>query len=110
MQVFSLYVQLDPALQVAVELVVTFVISYLILQLTALSPALAEYLGQYKAGIVVWLTGVVIQIAQAQLNKIPENWDEVAFLAMKLLAQVIVVLFGFAAIRAKQLKGHRALQ
>lgn len=108
--VFGLFVQLDPSLQVVVEGVVTFVVSYLTLQLTALSPTFAEYLGQYKVGIVTWLTGVAIQVSQAQLNKVPENWDEVASIAMKLAAQVVVVLFGFSAVRAKQWKGHSALK
>jgi hypothetical protein len=104
---FELFVQLDPSLQVFVELAVTFVVSFLFLQLAALSPALAEYLGQYKAGIAVWLTGVAIQLVQAQLNRIPANWDEVAFLAMKLLAEVLVVLIGFSQLRKA---GYRGLQ
>lgn len=101
------FVQLDPALQVFVELVVTFVISFLFLQLAAVFPALAEYLGQYKNGIVVWLAGVAVQLIQAQLNKIPSNWDEVVFLAMKLLAQVLVILIGFSGLRKA---GYRGLQ
>lgn len=106
----SFYVQLDPSLQVVLELIVTFVVSFLFLQLSALSPALAEYLGQYKASIAVWLTGVVVQLIQTQLNKVPANWDEVVFITMKLIAEVILVLFGFAAIRATKTKGHIALQ
>jgi hypothetical protein len=103
------FVQLDPALQEGIALVVTFVVSYLLLQLAALSPILAAYLGQYKVGIIVWVTGLAVQLIQAELNKIPANWDEVVFLVMKLLAEVLLVLFGFAAIRSKKVKGYQAL-
>jgi hypothetical protein len=110
MNVFTTaFVQLDPALQVFVELAVTLVVSFLTLQVAAVFPALAEYLGQYKASIVLWGVGIAVQLIQAQLNKIPFEWDSVAFLAMKLLAEVLVVLFGFAAVRTRQLKGYRAL-
>jgi hypothetical protein len=105
----SFFVQLDPALQTFVELGVTFVFGYLVLQLANLSPALSEYLGQYKVGIVTWLTGLAVQLVQAQLNRIPANWDEVVFIAQKLLAEVLLVLLGFAAIRAKKAFGHTAL-
>jgi hypothetical protein len=104
---FSFFVQLDPALQVFVELAVTFVVSFLFLQVASLSPALAEYLGQYKASIVLWGVGIAVQLIQAQLNRIPANWDEVAFIAMKLLAEVTLVLLGFRNLRKV---GYRGLQ
>ena len=106
----NLYVQLDPALKTFIGLGVTFVVSYLILQLAAVSPKLAEYLGQYKVGIVTWVTAVAVQLTQAQLDKIPAQWDEVVFLAMKLFAEVLITLFGFVAIRAFNIKGHNALR
>ena len=104
------FVQLDPALQEFVGLAVLFVVSYLILQLAAIFPALAGYLGQYKTGIVVWLTGVAVQLIQAQLDRIPANWDEVVFIAQKLIVEVILVLLGFAGLRAIKAKGYQALQ
>ena len=110
MDLIALYVQLDPALQEVIGLVVLFVVSYLLLQLATVFPALAEYLGQYKTGIVVWLTGVAVQLIQAQLNRIPANWDEVAFLAQKLLVEVILVLLDFAGLRTIKAKGYQALQ
>ena len=103
----NFYVQLDPALQVFVELGVTLVVSFLFLQLASFFPALAEYLGQYKASSMVWLTGVAIQLIQAQLNKIPVSWDEAVFLAMKLLAEVLVILIGFNGLRKA---GYRAFK
>jgi len=106
----NFYVALDPRLQEFVGLGVLFVVSYLLLQIAKVFPALAEYLGQYKTGIVVWLTGVAVQLIQLQLNRIPENWDEVVFAAMKLLVEVIVVLTTFALIRKYKVKGYQALQ
>ena len=107
MNILTAFVQLDPRLQEFIALGVTFLVSYLILQLAVIFPALAEYLGQYKAGIVTWLTGIAVQLIQAQLNQIPASWDEVVFLAMKLLVEVLVVLLGFSVLRKK---GFRAVQ
>lgn len=107
---FTLFVQLDPALQNLVALGVTAVVSFLILQLAALYPALAEYIGQYKAGIVTWATGLLVQLAQAQLNQVPVEWDGVLTIAMKLIVEVAVVLGVFAAFRKVGAKGYRALQ
>ena len=104
------FVQLDPQLQNYVALAFTFVVSYLILQLAAISPMLAEYLGQYKVGIVTWLTGLAVQLLQAQLNQIPATWDTVVIVAQRLLVEVLVVLVGFAAIRSKEFLGHNALR
>lgn len=101
--------QLDPKLQELIALGITALVSYLILQLANLYPALAEYLGQYKVAIVTWLTGLVVQLLQAALDKVPVTWDAVAVLAMQLIAQVIIVLLGFALIRRKQAKGYKAL-
>lgn len=106
---FEAFVQLDPAFQNLVALGVTFVVSWILLQLAALSPALAEYLGQYKVGIVTWLTGLAAQLIQAQLNKIPATWEEVAFLVQKLIVEVVAVLLGMAALRRFKVKGYHAL-
>lgn len=103
-------VQLDPRLQEFVALGITLVVSYLILQVAKLFPVLGEYLGQYKTGIVVWLTGIAVQLIQLQLNKIPANWDEVVFAAQKLLIEVILALLAFAGYRALKWRGHQALQ
>lgn len=90
------YVQIDPALQNLIALAVTALVSFLLLQLTNTLPWLAEYLGQYKVGIVTWLTALVIQLVQAGLDQIPMEWDAVASVAMKLIVEVVVVLLGFA--------------
>lgn len=105
----ELFVQLDPRLQEFVALGATLLVSWFFLQLANIFPVLAEYLGQYKASIVVWLTGVFVQLIQAQLNRIPVSWDEVVFIAMKLLAQVLVVLTTFAVLRKVKKLGYKAL-
>jgi hypothetical protein len=111
MEVFSaFFVQLDPRLQELIALGVTAVFSFLILQLATVVPALAEYLGQYKVSIVVWLTGIVTQLVQAQLDKIPASWESVATVAMQLAVEVAAVLLGFALYRRSQVKGYQALQ
>lgn len=104
------FVQLDPLLQDAIALLVTAVVSFLILQLTAVVPALAEYLGAYKVGIVTWLTGLVVQLIQAQLDQIPASWETVAIVVMQLIVEVVLVLFGFSFYRKSQMKGSAALQ
>lgn len=106
----SFLVQLDPDLQNIIAVALTFVVSFLVLQLAALSPQLAEYLGQYKVGIVTWLTGVVVQLIQGQLNQIPASWDAVVTVVMRLLVEVAVVLIGFAVLRKNSWVGHSALQ
>jgi hypothetical protein len=110
MDFINAFVQLDPRLQELLALLVTAVVSFLILQLAAVVPALAEYLGQYKVGIVTWLTGLAVQLVQAQLDRIPVAWESVAVLVMKLIAEVAVVLLGFALYRRAQVKGYQALQ
>lgn len=111
MEVLSaLLVQLDPRLQEIVALLVTAVVSFLILQLATIVPDLAAYLGQYKVGIVTWLTGIVVQLVQAQLDRIPLEWEGVALVVMQLIVEVVLVLFAFALYRRRQLKGHIALQ
>jgi hypothetical protein len=110
MEVFSaFFVQLDPRLQGLFTLGFTAVVSFLILQLAAISPVLAEYIGQYKVGIVTWLTGLAVQLVQAQLDKIPVTWETVATVAMQLIVEVALVLLSFALWRRVQFKGHRAL-
>ena len=110
MNLLTYFVQLDPRLQEFIGLGITLVVSYLLLQLAQLVPALADYLGQYKTGIVVWLTSIAVQLIQAKLNQIPANWDEVVYLVMKLIVEVVVVLLGFAVLRHYRVKGHQALQ
>lgn len=103
----SLYVQLDPNLQALITLVVTALVSFLILKLAALYPPLADYIGQYKAGIVTWLSGLVFNLLQAQLDKIPATWDNVAALVMKLIVEVAVVLGFFSYLHSRGVKGLR---
>lgn len=105
----SAYVQLDPAAAQIIGTLVTALVSFLILQLTNVAPWLAEYLGQYKVGIVTWLTGLVIQLVQAGLDKVPMEWDAVAALAVKLIIEVAIVLLGFAVYRKTGAKGSKAL-
>lgn len=102
-------VQLDPKLQEFIAVAITFVVSYLLLQLANLSPDLAAYLGQYKVAIITWLTGLVVQLVQMGLDKIPVTWDSVVTLVMQLIVQVIIVLSTFAFMRRKQAKGYKAL-
>lgn len=102
-------VQLDPKLQELIALGVTFVISWLFLQLANKLPWLAEYLGQYKVGIVTWLTGLIVQLVQAQLDKVPATWDGVLVLVMQLIAEVVAILITFAFYRRSKIKGYQAL-
>lgn len=102
-------VQLDPKLQELIALGITAIVSYLLLQLANISPILAAYLGQYKVAIITWLTGLVVQLIQAGLDKIPVTWDSVVVLVMQLIASVVVILIGFAYMRRKQVKGYKAL-
>lgn len=110
MNLVNWFVQLNPALQPFIELGITLVFSFLVLQVAKVIPALSEYLGQYKVAIVTWLTGIAVQLLQSVLNKIPLNWEEVAFAAQKLFVEVLLVLFAFAAIRHFKVKGYQALQ
>ena len=109
MDFINAFVQLDPRLQELIALGVSAVVSFLILQLVAVVPALADYLGQYKVGIVTWLTGLAVQLVQAQLNKIPVTWESVAVVVMQLIVEVSIVLLGFSLYRSKQWKGSEAL-
>lgn len=109
MDFLGFLVQLDPRLQELIALGVTVVVSFLFLQIANVLPWLAEYLGQYKTGIVVWLTGVVVQLVQAQLDRIPESWDSIVALVMQLIIEVIMVLVGFALYRRAKIKGYQAL-
>ena len=106
----SFLVQLDPKIQEFVALGLTFVVSFLLLQLANYFPALAEYLGQYKVAIVTWLTGLVVQLVQAQLDKIPASYDSLVTLVMQLVVEVIIVLTTFYFIRQAKVKGYLALQ
>lgn len=109
MNLVNLFVVLDPKIQELIALGVTALVSFLLLQLAALFPALAAYLGQYKVGIITFLTGVVVQLVQAQLDKIPATYDSIVLIVMQLIIEVAIVLLGFSLYRKKQLKGHTAL-
>lgn len=106
----SFLVQLDPKIQEFVALGLTLVFSFLILQVASFSPALAEYLGQYKVAIVTWFTGLVVQLIQAQIDKIPATYDSLVTLVMQLIVEVIIVLTTFYFIRRAKVKGYLALQ
>lgn len=106
---YTAYVQLDPKLQEFISLLVTALVTFLILQVTQKVPWLGEYLGQYKVGIVTWLTALIVQLVQAGLDKIPMQWDSVVAVAMQLIVEVIIVLLGLAAYRRSKLKGSKAL-
>lgn len=100
----SFLVQLDPGLQNLIVFGLTALVSFLLLQLAAVYPPLADYIGQYKAGIVTWLSGLVFNLLQNYLNQIPESWDAVAALVMRLIVEVAAVLLGFAFLRARGFK------
>jgi hypothetical protein len=106
----QLLAQLDPGLQSLITTGLTFVVGYLVLQLAALYPPLADYIGQYKVGIVTWLSGLVFNLLQNQLNQIPATWDAVAVLAMRLIVEVAAVLLAFSFMRARNVKGARNLK
>ena len=103
------FVELDPALQNWISIGATALVSFLLLQLVAYVPWLADYLGQYKNGIIVWLTGVIVQLVNAGLAQIPATWDEVLRIAMQLIAAVIAALVAFAAWKRAKIRGYRAL-
>jgi putative flippase GtrA len=105
----SMYVTLDPQLAEWIGFAATAIVSFLILQVANTLPWLGEYLGQHRVGITVWLTGVLVQLAQAQLDRIPESFDSIVALVMQLIGQVIIVMVGFALYRKAQAKGHEAL-
>lgn len=96
MNLLTAFVQLDPKLQELIALGVTALVAFAINYLATLVPWLADYLGQHRVVVVTWLTGVVVQIIQAQLDKIPSTWDSVLTIAMQLIVEVAVVLIGFA--------------
>lgn len=104
------FVQLSPAFQDLIVFGVTAVVSFLILQIAALYPPLADYIGQYKAGIVTWLSGLVFNLIQAQLNNIPATYDNIVALVMQLIVEVAAVLLAFSALRRVNAPGARALQ
>ena len=106
---FQGFVGVSPALQEVVSILLTLLFSYLLLQLAAAVPWLAEYLGQYKVGIVTWLVGLIVQLLNAQLQKIPATWDEVVALVMQLIVAVVTVLLAFAGWRKVKGLGAKAL-
>ena len=110
MDLVNSFVQLTPAFQELIIWIVTALVSFLLLQLAALSQPLADYIGQYKTGIVVWLSGLVFQLIQNQLNNVPANWETVAGLVMQLIVAVAAVLLGFAGLRRAKVRGAAALK
>ena len=107
MQLVTFLVQLDPDLQALIVFGLTALVSYILLQLAAVVPWLAEYLGQYKAGIVTWLAGLIFNLLQNALNQVPQTWDTVLALVMRIIVEVAAVLLAFAALRKR---GAKALQ
>lgn len=104
------FVALDPQLQELIVFGLTALVSFLLLQLAAAVPWLAEYLGQYKVGIVTWLSGLVFQLLQAGLNQVPIEWEGVAVLVMQLIVVVAGVLLAFAGWRKINGRGSAALR
>lgn len=102
--VLGFLVQLDPGIQALIVTGLTALVSFLLLQLAALYPPLAEYIGQYKAGIVTWLSGLVFNLLQNWLNQVPQEWDNVAALVMRLVVEVAAVLLAFSFLRRKGVK------
>lgn len=105
----AFFVPLSPALQDLIVLAVTALVSFLLLQIAAAVPWLAEYLGQYKTGIITWLSGLIFTLLQAGLNQIPATWDAVVSLVMQLIVEVALVLLAFAGWRKLKAPGARAL-
>lgn len=99
----AFFVQLDPRLQELIVLGLTALVTYLLVALSNV-PALkwlADYLGQYKAGIVTWLAGLVFNLLQNVLNRVPESWDTVLSLAMQLIVEVVLVLLSLYGLRKR---------
>lgn len=103
------FVAVSPELQGLILFGVTALVSFLLLQLANAVPWLAEYLGQYKAGIVTWIVGLIVQLLNAQLQRIPASWDEVVALVMQLIVTVAGVLLAFAGWRKVKAPGASAL-
>jgi hypothetical protein len=105
----SMYVTLDPQLAEWIGLAATAIVAFLILQVANTLPWLGEYLGQHRVGITVWLTGILVQLTQSYLDRIPETFDSIVVLVMQLIVQVVVVFVTFAALKRAQVKGSQAL-
>jgi len=103
------FVEVSPALQNLILLGVTALVSFLLLQIAAALPWLADYLGQYKDGIIVWIVGLLVQLLNAQLQKIPATWDEVVSLVMQLIVTVAAVLLAFLGWKKIKAPGAKAL-
>jgi len=103
----SFLVQLDPKLQELIVLGLTALVTFLLLQLAAVPSLkwLADYLGEYKVSIVTWGAGLIFNLLQNVLNKIPESWDSVLLLVMQLIVEVAAVLLAFAALRKAGVRG-----
>lgn len=102
-------VQLDPVAQELIAFAVTALVSFLLIQVYNVLPWLGDYLGQHKVAVTVWLTGVVVQLVQTYLDKIPESLDAVVITVIQLIIEVAVVLFGFAYAVKAEVKGSEAL-
>ena len=105
----SFFVQLDPNLQTVITFGLTALVTFLLVALgnTGTFKWLADYLGQYKAGIVAWLSGLVFNLLQNVLNQVPQTWDSVMLLVMKLIVEVAVVLFGIQLLKARKFKAFQ---
>jgi hypothetical protein len=108
--VFTALVQLDPKLQQLIALAVTALVSFLILQVAKSYPWLGDYLGDHKVAIVTWLTGIIVQILQAQLDKVPATWNTVLTLVMQLIVSIAVIFVGFAFYAKHEVRGAQALR
>lgn len=101
------YVILNPDLQNWIEIGAVVLVGYLLMQLASI-PALkwlSDYLGQYKAAVAAWLSGLVVQFLQLQiLDKIPQTFDAVVTLVMQLIVAVIVTLYAFKWLKARGVK------
>ena len=105
MQAF--FVQLDPNLQTLITFGITALVTFLLVALSNSVPWLAEYLGQYKAGIVAWLSGLVFNLLQNLLNQIPATWDSVVSLVMRMIVEVAVVLIGVQFFKRRGVKAFQ---
>lgn len=104
------FVEVSPALQDLILFGITALVSFLLLQLANVSPMLAKYFGEYKNAIIVWLVGLIVQLLNAGLQKIPATWDEVTSLVMQLIVSVVAVLLAFAGWKRLNAPGASALK
>ena len=112
MNLLQTFVQLPANFQHLIVFLLTLGVSFILLQLANI-PALkwlADYLGNYKVGIVTWLSGLVFNLLQNALNSIPATWDSVLTVFLQLIVEVAIVLLGFAGYRRLNFRGANALR